>query len=43
MHQKDSKQISDTHLRHSPGIHVVSTSILDHLFGQVYIYSLFTK
>lgn len=36
-------QWHSSHLRHSPGIHVVSTSILDHLFGQVYIYSLFTK
>lgn len=31
------------HLCHSPGIHVVSASILDHLFGQVHIDSLIMK
>jgi len=33
--------VTPPHLGHSPGIHVVPISILNHLFGQVHIDSLF--
>lgn len=32
-----------SHLSYSPGIHVVSTSILNHLFGQMHIDTLFVR
>lgn len=30
-----------THLGYSPGIHVVSAPVFNHLFGQVHIYTLY--